>query len=217
MWYFTVCAMGESFNYILIHMGKPQQWRHITAITVSLAKTYTQTCSTTIKLLYRCLCLFRWIHTSHKYVSYQEGKHWKGSVNKISMSSLSTSKSGLLCTPALVPKHREGFQRSRWRLPLFSPACPCVYLHACSFFVGSRCLHRMSLSTFRHLCELKRASQGCWSLVRDVRLIACPLICTPETRQIDGEGEALPDVSHLEPKWVHLLFHSGTLKWSKFL
>ncbi len=54
------------------------------------------------------------------------------------------------------------------------------------------------MSHFRHLCELKRVSQGCLALVTDVRLIACPLICTPETRQIDGEGEALPDVTHLE-------------------
>ncbi len=164
--------------------------------------------------------LFPWIHTSHnKYVSYQDGKHWKGTVNKISMLSLSTSN-GSPVRPSFSSQAQRRVPtkiwHQRWRLPLYSPACPCMYLHACSFFVGSRCLYRMSLSTFRHLCEL-RVSQGCWALVRDVRLIPCPLICTPETRQIDGEGEAQPDVSHLEPKWVHLLFHSGTLKWFKFL
>ncbi len=129
MWYFTVCAMGESFNYILIHMRKPQHWRHITAKTVSQVKTYTQTCSITIKLLYRCLSLPLNTYITQQVCFLSGGK-------QISMSSLSTSKSG----PALVPKHREGFQpRYDTRDEDYLCFCFLQHVHACI------CMHVASL------------------------------------------------------------------------
>lgn len=150
--------MDESFNHIIIQMGKPQHWPHFTAITVSWAKTFTQTCTNTVKLLYRCLWVTTasspaCIHTSHcKYASYQEGKHRQGSVNKISMLSLSTNKSGLLCTPALLPIHRDetmdkDYTSSRIAAVVFPSRS--MYLHACTFNVGRICLHRMSFFIFR--------------------------------------------------------------------